>query len=171
LVRVTGGKLTTDRRMAADTVDEVDAQRRKRRRCRTKRLRMLGADGYEAPPDTNEPSRHVHLAHRYGTEAALVEALVDDDPALGEPLVPGLPYLKAEAVHAVRRGMARTLGARGHGRRRGAPAAALCLRRRHGRPGDGRRSEPRLVAARDDLGARRTGRGARRRGGTARNDR
>src|SRR5438552_437513 len=109
LVTVTGGKLTTYRRMAADTVDEVDAQLRKRRRCRTKRLRLLGADGYEAPPDTNEPSRHVHLAHRYGTEAALVEALVDDDPALGEPLVPGLPYLKAEAVHAVRREMARTL--------------------------------------------------------------
>jgi len=109
LVTVTGGKLTTYRRMAADTVDEVDAMLGKRRRCRTKRVRLLGAAGYEAPPDTNEPSRHVHLAHRYGTEAALVEALVDDDPALGEPLVPGLPYLKAEAVHAVRREMARTL--------------------------------------------------------------
>src|SRR5438067_1585148 len=108
LVTVTGGKLTTYRRMAADTVDEVDAMLGKRRRCRTKRLQLLGADGYEAPPDTNEPSRHVHLAHRYGTEAALVEGLVDDDPALGEPLVPGLPYLRAEAVHAVRRGMART---------------------------------------------------------------
>ncbi len=109
VVTVTGGKLTTYRRMAADTVDEVDATLGKRRRCRTRRLRLLGADGYEAPPDTNEPSRHVHLAHRYGTEAAFVEALVDDDPELGEPLVPGLPYLKAEAVHAVRLDMARTL--------------------------------------------------------------
>ena len=109
LVTVTGGKLTTYRRMAADTVDEVDALLGKRRRCRTKRTKLLGAEGYETPPDTNEPSRHVHLAHRYGTEAVLVEALVDDDPALGEPLVPGLPYLKAEAVHAVRREMARTL--------------------------------------------------------------
>ena len=109
LVTVTGGKLTTYRRMAADTIDEVDAMLGKRRRCRTKRLRLLGADGYEDPPETNEPSRHEHLAHRYGTEAALVEALVDDDPTLGEPLVPGLPYLKAEAVHAVRREMARTL--------------------------------------------------------------
>ena len=35
--------------------------------------------------------------------------LVDDDPRLGEPLVPGLPYLRAEAVHAVRHEMARTL--------------------------------------------------------------
>jgi glycerol-3-phosphate dehydrogenase len=109
LVTVTGGKLTTYRRMAADTVDEVDAMLGKRRRCRTKRLKLIGADGYEDPPETNEPSRHEHLAHRYGTEGADVEALVDQEPALGEPLVPGLPYLKAEAVHAVRSEMARTL--------------------------------------------------------------
>jgi glycerol-3-phosphate dehydrogenase len=109
LVTVTGGKLTTYRRMAADTVDEVDALLGKRRRCRTKRLKLIGADGYEDPPETNEPSRHEHLAHRYGTEGADVEALVDEDPALGAPLVPGLPYLKAEAVHAVRSEMARTL--------------------------------------------------------------
>ena len=109
VVTVTGGKLTTYRRMAADTVDEVDALLGKRRRCRTKHLKLIGADGYEDPPDANEPSRHVHLAHRYGTEGAEVEALLDEDPALGEPLVPGLPYLKAEAVHAVRSEMARTL--------------------------------------------------------------
>ena len=109
LVTVTGGKLTTYRRMAADTVDEVDALLGKRRRCRTKRLKLLGADSYEDPPETNEPSRHEHLAHRYGTEGAEVEALVDQEPALGAPLVPGLPYLKAEAVHAVRSEMARTL--------------------------------------------------------------
>jgi len=109
LVTVTGGKLTTYRRMAADTVDEIDALLGKRHRCRTKRLKLIGADGYEDPPETNESSRHEHLAHRYGTEGAEVEALVDQEPALGEPLVPGLPYLKAEAVHAVRREMARTL--------------------------------------------------------------
>ncbi|HKA93289.1 MAG TPA: glycerol-3-phosphate dehydrogenase/oxidase [Acidimicrobiia bacterium] len=109
VVTVTGGKLTTYRRMAADTVNEVDRLLAKRRRCRTKRLRLLGAGGYEPPAETNEPSRHEHLAVRYGTEAALVEALVEDDRTLAEPLVPGLPYLKAEAVHAARREMARTL--------------------------------------------------------------
>src|SRR5262249_50608000 len=38
VVTVTGGKLTTYRRMAADTVDEVDRLLGKRRRCRTNRL-------------------------------------------------------------------------------------------------------------------------------------
>ena len=109
LVSVTGGKLTTYRRMAADTVDAVDAILGKRRRCRTKHLKLLGAEGFEPSAATDEPSRHEHLAGRYGTEAALVDALVEEDPHLGEPLVPGLPYLKAEAVHAVRHEMARTL--------------------------------------------------------------
>jgi glycerol-3-phosphate dehydrogenase len=109
LITVTGGKLTTYRRMAADTVAAVDASLGTRRRCRTKRLPLVGAEGFEAPPPAFEPSRHEHLALRYGTEAGLVEALVDDDPELGQPLVPGLPYLRAEAVHAVRHEMARTL--------------------------------------------------------------
>jgi glycerol-3-phosphate dehydrogenase len=38
-----------------------------------------------------------------------VEALVRDDPSLAEPLVPGLPYLRAEAVFAARHEMAHTL--------------------------------------------------------------
>ena len=46
---------------------------------------------------------------RYGTEASAVQGLIARDPALGEPLVPGLPYVKAEAVFAVRSEMARTL--------------------------------------------------------------
>jgi glycerol-3-phosphate dehydrogenase len=109
MITVTGGKLTTYRRMAADTVHAVDASLGTRRRCRTKRVPLIGAEGFEAPPPGLEPSRHEHLAGRYGTEAGLVEALIDDDPRLGEPLVPGLPYLRAEAVHAVRHEMARTL--------------------------------------------------------------
>jgi glycerol-3-phosphate dehydrogenase len=38
-----------------------------------------------------------------------VTALVESDPSLGEPLVPGLPYLRAEAVYAARHEMARSL--------------------------------------------------------------
>jgi glycerol-3-phosphate dehydrogenase len=109
LITVTGGKLTTYRRMAADTVAAVDTIIGKRRRCRTKRLRLVGAEGFETPPQTFEPSRHEHLAGRYGTEAGTVESLVEADPQLGEPLVPGLPYLRAEALHAVHHEMARTL--------------------------------------------------------------
>jgi glycerol-3-phosphate dehydrogenase len=109
MVTITGGKLTTYRAMAEDTVDQVDQLLDGRhRRCRTKRLPLLGAPGYQEPPEGGSTAA-AHLARRYGTEASAVEGLIARDPALGEPLVPGLPYVKAEAVFAVRAEMARTL--------------------------------------------------------------
>ena len=106
VVSVTGGKLTTYREMAEDAVDAVVAGLpglpRNARRCRTRRLRLLGAD---APP-TGTPA---HLADRFGGEARAVAALVEADPSLGEPLVAGLPYLRAEAVYAARHEMARSV--------------------------------------------------------------
>jgi glycerol-3-phosphate dehydrogenase len=46
---------------------------------------------------------------RFGTDARVVAAMVDAHPALGEPLVPTLPYLRAEAVYAARYEMARSV--------------------------------------------------------------
>lgn len=101
VVTVTGGKLTTYRRMAVDTVDEVVSRLGRGGPSRTRKLRLVGAEG-PAPADD-------HLAHRYGSEAVDVLRLIEDDPALGDPLVAGLPYRRAEAVHAVRHEMATTL--------------------------------------------------------------
>ena len=50
VVTVTGGKLTTYRRMAADTVDEVvQILGTAAARSRTKHVRLHGADGWDAP--------------------------------------------------------------------------------------------------------------------------
>jgi len=109
VVTITGGKLTTYRRMAQDTVDQVDlVLDAAHRRCRTKRLPIHGATGDTAPDPARDPIG-AHLAGRYGTDAAVVRGLADADPDLGVPLVTGLPYLRAEAVYAVRHEMARTL--------------------------------------------------------------
>jgi glycerol-3-phosphate dehydrogenase len=105
MVTITGGKLTTYRKMAADAVDAaglVLGGRFERRRCPTKSLRLRGADGFE---DVADP----HLAARYGSEARVVQALVAADASLGAPLVAGLPYLRAEAVYSARYEMAATL--------------------------------------------------------------
>ncbi len=121
VVTITGGKLTTYRRMAADTIDEVvhglrsGAGARFARRSRTKRLHLHGADGHEAllaRADTMSPLGGDvvrHLVHRFGTDAPTVLAIAERDPDLARPLVPGLPYLRAEAVFAVRHEMATTL--------------------------------------------------------------
>ena len=107
VVTVTGGKLTTYRRMAADTVDAVLEFRGESRRCRTRRLRLRGAVQAGATGSTGEPEPH--LVGRYGFEAREVGALIAEDPLLAEPLVTGLPYSRAEAVYAARCEMAQTL--------------------------------------------------------------
>jgi glycerol-3-phosphate dehydrogenase len=113
VIRVNGGKLTTYREMAEDTVDLV-ADRLgspwRARRSATRRLALLGAGprggrGHRAQPGTIDH----HLAQRFGTGADEIRALIAFRPDLGEPLVPGQPYLRAEAVHAVRHEMATTL--------------------------------------------------------------
>ncbi|MEJ7584441.1 MAG: glycerol-3-phosphate dehydrogenase/oxidase, partial [Acidimicrobiales bacterium] len=114
MVTITGGKLTTYREMAADTVDEVvdqlgeQARSRASRASRTKRLALRGAEGYVALR-TGGDERTVHLADRYGGEARTLLAMIDKDPSLGAPLVAGLPYVRAEAVYAAKYEMARTV--------------------------------------------------------------
>jgi glycerol-3-phosphate dehydrogenase len=106
LVTVTGGKLTTYRAMASDTVDAVTRTIGVRARSRTKRMPLLGTDGYRPLPASHPDAR---LSRRYGSLAAEVKALIAVDPALAQPLVPGLQYLRAEAVYAARHEMATTL--------------------------------------------------------------
>ena len=66
-----------------------------------------------------------------GGEARVLQAMVERDPSLGEPLVAGLPHSRAEALYAVRYEMAATLAdvlerrIRGLMLRREATAAAL----------------------------------------------
>jgi glycerol-3-phosphate dehydrogenase len=112
MITVTGGKLTTYREMAEDAVDAaVQAMSsagtplpRRARRSRTRSLALRGAAGWR-----EARQRDAHLGGRYGGEAAVVEAMIAADPALAEPLVPGLPYRRAEALYAARYEMATTL--------------------------------------------------------------
>jgi glycerol-3-phosphate dehydrogenase len=131
LVTVTGGKLTTYRLMAADTVDAVKNHlggsdgRRSRRKARpnfppspTRRLTLIGGNNggrpglgvYSLAARIGLSEAVVaHLAGRYGSETGEILALVEADRTLAGPLVPGLPYIRAEAIHAVRREMAVTI--------------------------------------------------------------
>jgi glycerol-3-phosphate dehydrogenase len=103
VVTVTGGKLTTYRRMSADTVDAVTKILGKHDRSKTKHIRLHGADGWDAPDVPKD------LAERYGVYARDVVALQSDKPELAEPIIDGLPYTYAEVVYAVTNEMARTV--------------------------------------------------------------
>ena len=93
MVTITGGKLTTYRKMAEHTVDAAQKLLGRRSRCSTKRMQLFGA---------TSRNRDEHLVSRFGTEAAEIRRLIANDPTLGTPLVPGLPYLRAEAVYSAR---------------------------------------------------------------------
>jgi glycerol-3-phosphate dehydrogenase len=114
VISVTGGKLTTYRKMAADTVDVVVRQLGTgSRRSPTKRMALRGAAGRDAVGGQGllSPAAVQHLIGRHGGEAADVIELIAAEPErhLAEALVPGLPYLRGEAVWAVREEMAQTL--------------------------------------------------------------
>ena len=104
LITVTGGKLTTYREMAQDTVDVAEKALDVSHKCRTKNLALIGADGYR--PTTGPAA---HLGSRYGTEASLIQALITAEPELGQVLVDGLPYVRAEVIFAARYEMATTV--------------------------------------------------------------
>lgn len=112
LITVTGGKLTTYRKMAQDTVDRVvEALGGGRPRSVTTALRLRGAP-FAGQQDAHTgldgiaPRLRAHLWSRYGTEAQAVVALAKDDPSLLEPVIQGLPYVGAEVIYAASNEMA-----------------------------------------------------------------
>ncbi|WP_040732790.1 glycerol-3-phosphate dehydrogenase/oxidase, partial [Nocardia tenerifensis] len=99
VITIVGGKLTTYRRMAEDVIDAAVARGGLAAGpCRTKRLPLVGAvsgaarDRIDAPPV---------LFDRYGCEAAAVLAAAQHNPALAEPVAPGIDVTAAEFHFAV----------------------------------------------------------------------
>jgi glycerol-3-phosphate dehydrogenase len=109
VIAVTGGKLTTYRKMAADTVDAAVEVLGRGGRSRTRRLRLHGAEGHapllepEAASRLGIPAAELRrLADRYGGDARTVAAMIAADPGLARPLVATLPHTRAEARFAAR---------------------------------------------------------------------
>jgi glycerol-3-phosphate dehydrogenase len=104
LLTITGGKWTTYRHMAEDTVDHaITLGRLNDQSCTTKNLRI---HGYQEPPAGREEEDPLEV---YGSDASKIRALAQQNPALAKPLHPQLPYIGAEVVWAARAEMARTV--------------------------------------------------------------
>lgn len=102
IVTVTGGKLTTYREMAEDAVDEVCRLLNVKKSSKTKTLSLHGAR--HSRPSSNPQDAHLHS--RFGNQSSVLKKMMEQDPSLAKELVPGLPYLRCEAVYAVTHEMA-----------------------------------------------------------------
>jgi glycerol-3-phosphate dehydrogenase len=109
MITITGGKLTTWRRMAKMTVDRLALRDASDAPCRTQEIPLGQAiDAQELPRVEGVPEHsYAALAARYGHAAHQVLALAAERGELAQPVVEGLPDLLAEAVLAARQEQAR----------------------------------------------------------------
>lgn len=116
LLTITGGKLTTWRRMAKQVVDRMVERAGREAPCRTAEipLGMVAEDADLEPPEgfageaLADDTRKL-LAFRYGHAARNVLRVAAERPELARPIVPGMPDLLAEAVIATRLEQARSV--------------------------------------------------------------
>ncbi|WP_199562626.1 glycerol-3-phosphate dehydrogenase/oxidase [Pedobacter chinensis] len=100
LLTITGGKWTTYRRMAEETVDlAINHANLHATPCITKGLKIHGCNNV----------RGDHHLDIYGTDRKNIEALALNEPELNEKLHPHFPYLEAEVVWSARNEMAETV--------------------------------------------------------------
>ena len=100
LLTIVGGKWTTYRNMAQDTMNHaITLGKLDDRPCVTHDLRIHGY----SPDDPFKP------LGVYGSDAANITALGEQNPALAMQLHPALPYIAAEVIWAAREEQARTV--------------------------------------------------------------
>jgi glycerol-3-phosphate dehydrogenase len=112
LVTITGGKLTTWRRMAKMAVDRIVEREGREAPCRTHEIPLgepVEAGSLPESPALDTASRE-HLAGRYGHAAEEVLRLVEADVELGRRISPELPDIAAEATYAAGREQAGSVG-------------------------------------------------------------
>jgi glycerol-3-phosphate dehydrogenase len=112
MVTITGGKLTTWRRMAKMAVDRLVEREARDAPCRTHEIPLGQAIEASELPHVEgvREDAYAPLAARYGHAAHDVLAIAAQRGELAQPVVEGQPDLLAEVVHAARREQARTVG-------------------------------------------------------------
>jgi len=117
LISIMGGKWTTHRAMAEDTINAVQKALGVPITDSPTRSHVLyGSEGFsgdlwkklmDAHAITRETSQH--LAAKFGTAAWKVLELTQEDRNLAEPILAGSPAIQAEVVYSVRKELAATL--------------------------------------------------------------
>jgi glycerol-3-phosphate dehydrogenase len=112
MITITGGKLTTWRRMAKMAVDRIVERDGREAPCRTQEIPLgMAIDAEELPRVEGVPDEaYAALAGRYGFAAREVLDVARERGELAQPLVEGRPDLLAEVAFAARREQAASVG-------------------------------------------------------------
>ena len=96
LLTIIGGKWTTYRRMAEETIDRaIKAGLLEKRKCITSELKLVNSD----------PGNSSGRFRIYGDHASEIENMIQKNPDLGIPIDPRLPYTRAEMIWICRNEM------------------------------------------------------------------
>lgn len=117
LISIMGGKWTTHRAMAEDTIHRVQqALGLPHAISQTRNYVLYGGKGFtddywnKLHCQKRLPGKTArHLASKFGTAAETILALASESGALLDPILEGRPAIKAEVVYAVRHEMAATI--------------------------------------------------------------
>jgi glycerol-3-phosphate dehydrogenase len=112
MITITGGKLTTWRRMAKMAVDRLVEREARDAPCRTHEIPLGQPVAAEDLPRVEgvPEEAYAQLAGRYGHTARDVLAIAAERGELAQPVADGPVDLLAEVVHAARREQARSVG-------------------------------------------------------------
>lgn len=111
LVSIVGGKLTTYRRMAQDTVDVLSKRDAVKPVHPTVNLPLLGSAGWpQVKKEIEQRGKALglsldtiaHLGDNYGTEANVILDYVEHNAVNSKRLIEDLPYIRAEVLYACR---------------------------------------------------------------------
>lgn len=115
LVSIMGGKWTTYRLMAEDTIDHIYKVIWKKTApvCTSDNQLLFGAENYQfddwrilvATYDVSEKTAQ-HLMKKYGSKAIDILKLTADDSSWKELLCTGHPFIKAEVIYSIKTEMA-----------------------------------------------------------------
>jgi glycerol-3-phosphate dehydrogenase len=96
LLTIIGGKWTTYRRMAEETIDRaIKAGLLKKSKCITSKLKLTSLI-------TDNSAERLHI---YGDHSIDIKKMISENPELGTPLDPRLPYTRAEIIWICRNEM------------------------------------------------------------------
>jgi glycerol-3-phosphate dehydrogenase len=116
LISILGGKWTTYRLMAKDTIDAAEKKLGKTNPCATQFIILFGSQKYDHT--TAITLQHhtgcdheivKHLVRKYGDCCLAIAEKMVKSPALMERLLPGMPYTFAELEYVLEKEMAYTL--------------------------------------------------------------